>query len=277
MGRALVLGAGGITGISWEIGVLKGLRDAGLDLNLADLVIGTSAGSVVGALIRSGVDLDELIESQRAAEESTEIGAEFDAERMLAVVVSLMQDGPTPQELRARIGSLAVAAPTASEAERLAVLESRLPFRDWPVDRLVVTGVDTETGEPVSWDRDSGVPLLLAVAASCAVPGVWPPVTIDGRRYMDGGVKSLTNADLAAGHDAVVVVAPYPIGLSGSVDHELAGLGPDLRSVVVSPDEAALEAIGPNPLDPARRLVAFEAGLRQAADVEPSVRAAWGG
>jgi NTE family protein len=277
MRRALVLGAGGITGISWEIGILKGLRDAGLDLNEADLVIGTSAGSVVGALIRSGVDLDELIESQRTAEESTEIGADFDAERMLAVVVSLMQDGPTPQELRVRIGSLAVAAPTASEAERLAVLESRLPFRDWPVDRLVVTGVDTETGEPVSWDRDSGVPLLLAVAASCAVPGVWPPVTIDGRRYMDGGVRSLTNADLAAGHASVVVVAPYTIGLSGSVDHELASLGPHLRSVVVSPDGAALEAIGPNPLDPAHQLVAFGAGLRQAADVEPSVRAAWEG
>jgi NTE family protein len=277
MGRALVLGAGGITGISWEIGILKGLRDAGLDLNEADLVIGTSAGSVVGALIRSGVDLDELIESQRAAEGSAEIGADFDADRMLVTLVSLMQDGPTPQELRARIGSLAVAAPSASEAERLAVLESRLPFRDWPVDRLVVTGVDTETGEPVSWDRDSGVPLLLAVAASCAVPGVWPPVTIDGRRYMDGGVRSLTTVDLAAGHDAVVVVAPYTIGLSGSVDHELARLGPDVRSVVVSPDEVALEAIGPNPLDPARRLVAFEAGLRQAADVEPSVRAAWDG
>jgi NTE family protein len=136
--------------------------------------------------------------------------------------------------------------------------------------------VETVSGDPVVWDRDSGVPLLLAVAASCAVPGVWPPVTVDGRRYMDGGVRSGTNADLAAGHGVVVVLAPIAgDALGGSLDDEVASLGPDAKVLVISPDTAALEAIGPNPLDPSRRAPAVAAGLAQASAVAEAARETW--
>jgi NTE family protein len=276
-GRALVLGGGGVTGIAWELGILKGLLDAGLDLSSADLVVGTSAGSVVGSQTSDGNDLGELVEMQRSpALAARERAVDFDLERMAAAFTGLMQGVQSPRELRARIGALALMAPTVSESERLAIITSRLPRHEWPARRLLITAVDTATGDPVVWDRDAGVPLVLAVAASCAVPGVWPPVTVDGRRYMDGGVRSGTNADLAAGHGVVVILAPI-VGnlLGGSLDEEIASLGPEAKVLVVSPAPAALEAIGPNPLDPSRRAPAVAAGLAQASSVAEAVRHTW--
>jgi NTE family protein len=277
-GRALVLGAGGITGVAWELGILKGLLDAGVDLTAADLVVGTSAGSIVGSQVRDGAALDELVVSQQSpALLPNEQSVELDVEQMATAYMALAQDAPSPKELRARIGALALAASTAGEAEPVAIIESRLPRHDWPSRRLLVTAVDTATGDLVAWERDADVPLVRAVAASCAIPGVWPPVTVDGRRYMDGGVRSVTNADLAAGHDAVVIVAPIVGGaLGSSLDEEIATLGPAANVVLVSPDPPALEAIGPNPLDATRRVPAVTAGLRQAASVLAPVRDAWG-
>jgi len=272
MPKALVLGGGGLTGIAWEIGVFKGLRNLGVDLGTADLIVGTSAGSVVGALIATGVDLDDLLASEMPSEE---LGADFDPEQMVAAISALMQAAQSMQELRARIGALALAAQTVSEDDRLAIIASRLPRHDWPERRLLITGVDTADGKFAVWDKDSGVPLLLAVAASCAVPGIWPPVTIDGRRYMDGGVRSTNNVDLAAGHDPVVILAPYTIGLSGSLGDEIKALG-DSRVLIVTPDQLALEAIGPNPLDPSRQSSALDAGLSQAASECESIREGWG-
>jgi NTE family protein len=275
VGSALVLGGGGITGIAWEIGVVKGLGDGGVDLRTTDLIVGTSAGSVVGTLMATGADIDELIAQERATDSgATAVGAAFDPEQMVAAIAALMQGAQDLQEVRARIGALALTASAVSEAEFVDVIAARLPVHEWPERRLLITGVDTADGEFVVWERDSGVPLVLAVAASCAVPAVWPPVTINGHRFMDGGVRSTNNADLAAGHDPVVVLAPYTIGLSGSLFDELAALG-EATSIVVTPDEAALEAIGPNPLDPARRAVALEAGVRQASTEVERVRAVW--
>jgi NTE family protein len=277
MSTALVLGGGGVTGIAWEIGILKGLHDDGVDLGAADLIVGTSAGSVVGTVLAQGVDLDDLVASQREEDDrATELGADFDPEQMVGVITALMQGAQSLQEVRARIGAMALGASTVGEEERVSIIASRLPSHDWPDRRLLITAVDTADGEFVVWDRASGVPLVRAVAASCAVPGVWPPVGIDGHRYMDGGVRSTNNADLAAGHDPVVVVAPYTIGLSGTVYDEVAALG-DATVEIVTPDGAALESIGPNPLDPARRLAALEAGIRQAADDLGRIRGAWNG
>jgi len=270
MKYALVLGGGGITGIAWETGLLKGLRDAGADLTGADLIVGTSAGSVVGAQIATGVPLDELYGRQlQAVDTATERVPDIGplTEFFSAARSSSTQDWAKPaREVLAWIGEQARAAATGpSEESRLEVVMARLPIHDWPERRLLVTAVDTEDGSFVVWDRTSGVALPLAVASSCAVPWIYPPVTINGRRYMDGGVRSTTNADVAAGYEVVLIVAPMGAVMTAALDEEVAELREAGSAVdVISPDQAALDAIGPNPLDPARRPAAAVAGLAQA-------------
>ena len=274
--RALVLGGGGVTGVAWELGILAGLAEAGVDLCTADLVVGTSAGSVVGAQITSGLVLEDLYASQ-LADGSREVAARMGRAALARYGWALLRHRD-PQRARARIGRLALATRTIPEAERRAVIETRMPVRAWPRQRLLVTAVDAETGEFVAFDRDRGVTLLDAVGASCAVPGVWPPVTIDGRRWIDGGVRSAANADLASDCKRVVIVAPITGGFRSvaSVDSQAADLRAAGRSVlVVSPDEKARRAIGPNPLDPARRAAAARAGRDQAAILVDEVAAAW--
>src|SRR6266540_2937422 len=150
-GRALVLGGGGITGVAWELGILKGLWDGGVDFGAAELVVGTSAGAVVGSQVTTAADLDELVAAQRSSDPATEaeLGAEFDLEQMAAMFVGLMQDVTSARELRARIGAMALATARMPEAERLAALSWRLPRHGWPERRLLITAVDIATGELV--------------------------------------------------------------------------------------------------------------------------------
>jgi NTE family protein len=184
-------------------------------------------------------------------------------------------------EFRTRIGALALAAEkaglTPSEQERLDVIGSRLVSAQWPERNLTITAVDAATGEFRTFDRGSGVRLVQAVAASCAVPGVYPPVTIEGRRYVDGGMRSAANADLAQGYDRLVVLAPIPRGVGplASVDAQVTGMVS--RVAVVSPDGASRTAIGRNVLDPAAREPAARAGRAQAAQVVARVGEVWAG
>jgi NTE family protein len=269
MTYALVLGAGGVTGIAWETGLLKGLRDAGLDITGADLVVGTSAGSVVGAQVTTGVPLDELyrrqVEPLRGGERAPDLGKLTELFAARSSPDGAPATRPT-REMLAWIGAQARAASTkVSEAGRLEVIKARLPVHEWPERALAVTAVDTADGAFVAWRRSSGVPLPLAVASSCAVPWIYPPTTISGRRYMDGGVRSTTNADLAAGHQLVLIVAPIAGLGRATVDEEADELRrAGARVEVVVPDAVSVESIGPNPLDPARRAQAAEAGLAQA-------------
>jgi NTE family protein len=278
---ALVLGGGGITGIAWEIGVLAGLADAGVDLSTAELVVGTSAGSVVGAQITCGAALPFLYERQLEPPEQEQV-ARMTRAGLARYGWALLRSRGREVDFRRRVGALAVAASraglTPSEDERLEVIGSRLVSTEWPARPLVITAVDAETGAFHPFDRDSGVPLLKAVAASCAVPGVYPPVTIDGRRYVDGGMRSAANTDLAAGYDRIVVLAPIPrgIGPMAGVDRHVAGL-PDARVAVVSPDAASRTAIGRNVLDPAARAPSARTGRAQAAAVAERVAEAWTG
>lgn len=275
--RALVLGGGGVTGIAWMTGLLAGLAEAGIDLTQADLVIGTSAGSVVGAQILSGVSVRDLYAGQ-LKEPAGEVAARMGMGVLFGFVVSSLWPGDE-RVGRARLGRAAMRARTVPEAERRAIIEGRLPTRSWPGTRLVITAVDAESGEARNFDRDSGVSLAEAVAASCAVPLVWPPITIDGHRYIDGGVRSSANADLAVDCERVVVLAPVALALrrSGRVDRQLASLGPQVRSIVVSPDAKARQAIGRNVLDPAHRVASARAGHAQAADATIAVTAVWSG
>ena len=275
--RGLVLGGGGVTGIGWMTGLLAGLAEAGVDLTTADLVVGTSAGSVVGAQILSGPTLEDLYAAQ-LKDATGEITARMGARAMFGFVFNAMWPGDE-RAGRARLGRAAMRARTVPEAERRAIIEGRLPARSWPDRDLIITAVDAQTGEAQNFDRSSGVSLGEAVAASCAVPLVWPPITVNGRRYIDGGVRSPANADLAAGCERVVVLAPITMALraAGRIDRQLSALGPDVRSMVVSPDAGAREAIGRNVLDPAHRAASARAGHAQAAGAAATVRAVWSG
>lgn len=273
--RALVLGGGGVTGIAWELGILAGLAKAGVHLVEADLLVGTSAGSVVGAQIASGTDLEGLYAAQ-LAEAGSEPAARMSrrAVARLGWAIVRSRDG---QRARARMGKMALATRTAPEAERRDVFAARLPLHAWPPQRLRITAVDAVSGEFTAFDGDSGVSLVDAVGASCAVPGVWPPMSVDGRRWIDGGMRSAANADLAAECDRIVVLAPLSGGFGPIVRlaDQVTELEKHARVSVVTPDKAARHAIGKNVLDPARRAPAARAGRVQAAATVQAVDAVW--
>lgn len=272
---ALVLGGGGVTGVAWELGILAGLVEGGVDPTGADLVVGTSAGSVVGALATSGAPIEEFYERQlrpATTEQSARLGLGLMLRLTSAAVAS--RDA---KRARAKIGAMALAAKTIPEQDRRAVIESRLATTEWPQGRLLITAVAADDGEFVVFDRDTGVSLVDAVAASCAVPGVWPPVTIKGRRYIDGGMRGPANVDLAAGYDRVLVLAPISAAFrrDSRVAAQVAALPAQTRVAVVEPDAPARRAIGRNVLDPARRAAAARAGRAQAATVLAAVREVW--
>ena len=210
--RALVLGGGGIAGIAWETGILRGIADespkAATALLDSDVLLGTSAGSAVVAQICSGSSLADLF-----ARQVEEISAELDPGVGIQAVTDLFvaalsEPDATVVQKRQRIGAVALATETVAEPARRAVIAQRLPMHAWPDRELRVTAIDTATGELVVFQRDSGVQLVDAVAASCAVPGAWPPVTIGDRRYMDGGIGSTINLDIAKDCDSAVVLVP---------------------------------------------------------------------
>jgi NTE family protein len=280
--RALVLGSGGITGVAWELGMLAGLAEHGVNLRDADLVVGTSAGSVVGALITSGNDLEELYASQLAPpnpEPLVRMGVGTMVRWGWAVARSR-----SSQQVGARVGRMALGTVTVPEAERRGIIEARLGMRTWPQRTLLVTAIDAESGEFVAFDKDSqvggaAVTLVDAVAASCSVPGVWPATTIGGRRWIDGGVRSTTNADLAAGYERVVVLAPITRGFRSApgAAAQVTVLRERARATLVTPDAAARRAIGRNVLDLARRAPAAQAGRAQAASAAVEVTRVWSG
>ena len=277
--RALVLAGGGNAGIGWETGVLRGLLDSGLDVLDADLVVGTSAGASVGAQITSGVALTDLYEQRLAAGAlASELPVPDDDGSRLAAIGAVLAGTGSMQEVCVRIGALALASRTVTEEARRAVIAARLPAHAWPERRLLVTAVDAASGELRCFDRSSGVSLVDAVAASCAVPGVWPPVTIDGRRYIDGGVRSIANVDLAEGCDRVLVLAPFPdlevTAFGGGLRAQIAGLSPSRVHLVV-PDAASRAAFGNNALDARAIAPSARAGREQGRGVVEEVREAW--
>lgn len=282
MRRALVLAGGGLAGIAWETGVLRGIADA--DPAVADALVGsdvlagTSAGSAVAAQIGSGASLDELFDRQLRAE-SGEIhpGTSIDSVAELFLSALLLADATKEQKLQ-HIGAIAAGVQTLPQALRRDVIATRLPSPHWPERDLRITAIDVETGELVVFTRDSGVELVDAVAASCAVPGAWPPVTIGARRYMDGGVGSSVNMSAVGDcRSAVVLVpaaenAPTPWEMGPAA--EIAAF-PGVAAAVFA-DAAALAAFGPDPLEPACRASSARAGRAQGRRVAARVARALG-
>ena len=271
--RALVLAGGGIAGIAWETGVLRGIADtspAAARLLLdSDVLVGTSAGSVVAAQIGSGATLEALFDRQ-VAETSPEIDSGVDVDAIAELFLDALREpydksqDRTLQQMR-RVGAVALATQTVPEPVRRNVIALRLPSHDWPDRALRLTAIDVLTGELVVFDRETGVELVDAVAASCAVPGAWPPVTIAGRHYMDGGVASSINLGVAGDCDLAVVLVP-----SGADAPSAFGRGPAAEielfagtAFAIFADDNSLAAFGPNRLDPRCRITSAVAGREQ--------------
>ena len=278
--RALVLGGGGSTGNAWLIGVIAGLFDAGLDVTDADLTIGTSAGSTAAAQL-AGATSTELLAAILAAAPQTRTGpVESDRgrvppgpvadhmERMRAIIAAARDAA----DMRRRMGAVALEKDAASDGSGQtrwrATVAARLPSQHWPERTMLITAVDAHTGEPVVFDRHSGVDLVDAVAASCASAFAFG---IGGSRYIDGGYRSNSeNADLAAGHERVLVLSPFGgrslhpqewgTQLAAQVD-ELRARGSRVETIF--PDSSSEHMLGANAMDLSLRPPAARAGYNQ--------------
>jgi NTE family protein len=278
-GRALVLAGGGAAGNAWEIGVIAGLAVAGVDVTEADLVVGTSAGATVAAQVTSGRPPAELY-----AAILTEVpqprggGARPDRGRAAALsgpsylewsnaVIASAQD---PSDMRRKLGAAALQRDSSGGADGMRwrdVVAARLPSRHWPHQRVLIPAVDARTGEPVVFDRHSGVDLVDAVAASTSAMTPYP---IGQDRYLNGGYRRSENADLAAGCEQVLVLSPFGgrtrmppqwgMDLATQVDELRAG---GSRVETVFPDPGAGDVFDANALDPSTRLQAARGGYDQ--------------
>ena len=287
---ALVLGGGGAAGNAWLIGIIAGLAEAGLDMTeAADLVVGTSSGATAAAHVRSGIPPAELLASVLSRAGSTgrtEPGASPPSLPMATVFERMRAIGAaatSAADLQRAMGAFglesdSILGPAAAE-QRRAMVAARLPRPEWPDRPMIVVAVNAHTGELAAFDRDSGVDLVDAVTASTAMPGLAPTHDINGTRYINGGVRSAENADLASGYANVVVLSPFG-GRSGTLPAgQFEGLrrlpGADLESQVeglrkqgsrvevITPDADSRAAMGTNQMDPATRIPAARAGFAQ--------------
>ncbi len=292
--RGLVLGAGAALGAAWSIGALCALSSVeGYDPLTVDVVVGTSAGSVLAALLACGVDAEEsarrLDEGAQPHVEGTAPVNAFDVHASLARI-------PRPVPLS---GNLRLAANTLIRPGRYTLMTAAAGLaprgrgtlaplaeliaaaqagRDWPtLPRTWVVAMDFDSGHRVVFGR-SGAPRVQlpdAVVASCSAPGFFPPSVIGGRRYVDGGAVSVTNADVLSreGLDEILILAPMATfardsgwSVMGRLEGRLRNHGARRLAFEVAQLEASgatvrvlapsvddLRAMGPNMMNPARR------------------------
>jgi NTE family protein len=271
-----VLGGGGLTGIAWEVGLLKGLADGGTDPGSADAIVGTSAGAFAGAYLASG-RVEEFFGRQFSMD-VVEIAATMSQETIDAWAAAIAQGAGDPKAIGRALGRMALGAATVPAERRAAVVSSRLAGLEWPDGRLKLTAIDADTGELCLLDSGCAISLTTAAAASGALPGLWPVIEANGRRWIDGGSVSPVNAWLGEGYDVVLVLAPAPEGMSGmpGVDQDVAHLrATGSQVLVVVPDLPSKQAIGDNPFDPAKRAAVAAAGRKQGQLAAASIAAAW--
>jgi NTE family protein len=271
----LVLGGGGAVGIAWEIAVLAALDEAGVHLSGAEIVVGTSAGSIVGARLASRREFADMLAEQAVAtqpppEIAERAGSEGPADMLgLFSEVARLTDSA---ERGRRLGAIGLSAPTMPEQAYLAMVAGIIQVSQWPAStRFVPTAVDCQTGQRVGWEAAPDISLVAAVASSCCVPGMVPPVTIRGRRYIDGGVWSPSNADLLLGSGVGKAIFIGPFGGAGEGDflnagaalqQELAALEKDgIATVALTPDPVLFQQVGSDFLNSALRPIGVERGL----------------
>jgi len=265
-----------VTGIAWEIGILTGLLEAGVALYEADTIIGTSAGAFVGVALASGYDMNRLFAAQFEPN-TAEISVTASEQTMAAWYRVLAIGGSDPHRVGAAMGAVAREHPEpVSIAERRPVVEARLVTTEWPLS-LQVTALDAETGHLHAFDRTSGLALTDAAMASGAVPGVWPPVTIHGREWIDGGMVSTTNARLAEGYERIVILAPMPTSygsIPGAVE-DAEAMSATANVFLVTPDEQSIAAIGSNPYDATHRSEVATSGQAQGRSIAAAIAPMW--
>jgi NTE family protein len=278
---ALVLAGGGAAGNAWELGLIAGLSDAGGDVTDADLIVGTSAGSTVAAQITSGTRPAELyaaILAEMPRPRGAELGSDRGRGRNLSgpnymewsnKIIASAEDA---SDMRRRMGAAALemdASDGSGQTRWRDIVAARLPSHHWPQQPVLVTAVDAHTGEPVVFDRHSGIDLVDAVAASTS-NGFGGPYRIGEDRYINGGYRRSENADLAAGYGRVLVLSPFGgrsrmprewgMDLATQVDELRAG-GSTVETVF--PDAGAGDVFDANALDPSTRLQAARGGYDQ--------------
>jgi len=238
MKRALVLGGGGAVGNAWESGVLYGLAEAGIDVGEADRIVGTSAGSQVGALVAADEPWERLWTRQHDPLPPAGVAPTVSMVWLIRKYAEIRAQAKGAEDWLRQMGGFAQQAQTLSPEDRLAELGHRLGLKSWP-QRLAVVGIDASTGERLVWTKDSGVDLISAIGASSALPGVWPCIRVGQRLAYDGGAYSMENADLALGHEKVLILCvdvpiPTPYNLTEQVE-ALRRSGAEVH--VVRPDE----------------------------------------
>ena len=248
----------------------------------ADLIIGTSAGSTVAAQITSGTPPTELLASILAAPQPRTglVGADrgrvsnVPVANHMEITSEIIGAAEDAADMRRRMGAAALELDAASDgsgqAQWRATVAARLPSHDWPRQPMLIVAVDAETGEPVVFDRHSGVDLVDAVAASCANGFGVAPYSIGASRYIDGGYRRNENADLAAGYGRVLVLSPFGGRSRHPVDWgmQLAAQVDELRAhgsrvETIFPDSDSRDAFGVNMMDPSTRPPAARAGFTQ--------------
>jgi NTE family protein len=286
MKRALVLGGGGVLGVAWESGVAAGLLQAGVDLRNVDAIVGTSAGSLVGAQLAAGTMPGPHTATSRSKQSDTKPEnaaiagvslldpAKLDAQALSGVFSLWGKMQLTTLAEAAAIGAIARVVHRDAEAAWIAQICAGVGAgsRAWPACNFLVAAVDTESGQRRLFDRESGVDIGRVLAASCAVPGLFPSVEIEGRLYMDGQVCSSSHADVLLPHAPEEVLIAVPTnaltarGIGGHAERMLALEVEHLRNAgcrvhVLTPNQDDAMRIGPNLMDPRRALDVYEVGL----------------
>lgn len=275
-GTALVLGGGGPVGGAWLTGVLAGLADAGINLDRADVVIGTSAGAIFGSRLACGRPPRELYERQLAGDDRIDL--DVTTTQTLRFLSAALGSRDPERSVR-RLGRAALAARTGPASEMYDAVRTLLcGATDWPARPLRIAAVDAVSGEVGTFDADTKAGLVDAVAASCAVPLVWPPVALDGRCWIDGGSRSTANIQLARGYGRVLAVVPIPnaVGPHPSAQQQAAELTAGGTAVsLLCPDRTDRRAMGRDMTANAHVPAAARAGYARATALAAGVADVW--
>lgn len=282
--RALVLAGAGAAGNAWQLGLIAGLSDTGVDLTAADLIVGTSAGSTVAAQITSGVRpaelyagiLSEVVPPARGPRPGQLSGHDY-----MDWSDQIIAASSDAADMRRRFGAAALelAASNPQPNRWREVVAARLSRHDWPEQRVLIPAVDARSGHPVVFDRDSGIDLVDAVAASTSAMTPYP---IGEHRYLNGGYRRSSNADLAAGHGRVLILEPFggrtrqPLEWGMDLATQVAELrAGGSRVETVFPDAGSGDVFNANALDPSTRLPAALGGYEQGRALAEQLREFW--